>query len=292
MNLESDTTIDGTPYTAATVEHSYWDTDTSAVVVGIGNDDADDSGAIDGAEAVQPGATGKTTGELQTPRSYTDVGSNPEAIYADWNLNLDDDLNTGDPTTGGDDPWDFGTTSQYPVLKADFNGDSSINAGDINLQRSSGRGGRGGRGDGGVSSGGGGGGGGGGSSGGGGGSSRGGGGPPPAPPRSPIIGSTSAATAMELAGDLLVLQRHDQPGVEVEVGVGWISRDGQTIIVIGFVRDGDLGQTYAVVRREGDGQGRAALDCARQPLGLRGALGHREHAVHLPGGGDLGDPAG
>ena len=77
MNLESDTTIDGTPYTAATVEHSYWDTDTSAVVVGIGNDDADDSGAIDGAEAVQPGATGKTTGELQTPRSYTDVGSNP-----------------------------------------------------------------------------------------------------------------------------------------------------------------------------------------------------------------------
>ena len=36
--------------------------------------------------------------------------------------------------------------------------------------------------------------------------------------------------------------------------VGWISRDGQRIIAIGFVRDGDLGQTYAVVRREGDGQ--------------------------------------
>ena len=78
--------------------------------------------------------------------------------------------------------------------------------------------------------------------------------PPPVPTRSPIIGSTPAATAKEVAGDLLVLQRHDQPGVEVEVGVGWISRDGQRIIVIGFVRDGDLGQTYAVVRREGDGQ--------------------------------------
>ena len=78
--------------------------------------------------------------------------------------------------------------------------------------------------------------------------------PPPAPTRSPIIGSTSAATAKELAGDLLVLQRHDQPGVEVEVGIGWISKDGQRIITIGFVRDGDLGQTYAVVRREGDGQ--------------------------------------
>ena len=69
----------------------------------------------------------------------------------------------------------------------------------------------------------------------GGGSSSGGGSrapsPPPAPPRSPIIGSTSAATAEELAGDLLVLRRHDQPGVEVEVGIGWISQDGQRIIV-------------------------------------------------------------
>ena len=52
----------------------------------------------------------------------------------------------------------------------------------------------------------------------------------------------------------MVLQRHDEPGVEIPVGVGWISRDGQTIIVIGFVRDADLGQTYVVVRREGDGK--------------------------------------
>ena len=74
------------------------------------------------------------------------------------------------------------------------------------------------------------------------------------PTRSPIIGSTPSATAKELAGDLLVLQRHDQPGVEVEVGIGWISRDGQRIIVLGFVRDGDLGQTFAVVQREGDGR--------------------------------------
>ena len=78
--------------------------------------------------------------------------------------------------------------------------------------------------------------------------------PPPVPTRSPLIGMTAAATAMEVAGDLLVLQRHDQPGSESEVGVGWISRDGQRIITSGFVRDGDLGQTYAVVRREGDGR--------------------------------------
>ena len=86
------------------------------------------------------------------------------------------------------------------------------------------------------------------------GSSSGGGSRAPAQTRSPIIGRTSAATAKEVAGNLLVLQRHDEPGVDIYVGVGWIRRDGQRIIVIGFVRDGDLGQTYAVVRREGDGQ--------------------------------------
>ena len=230
-----------------TMSDSYWDTETSGRLVGVGSDDADDSGAIDGTETVQDGATGQTTSELQTPTDYTDVGSNTEAIYADWNLNLDDDLNTGDPTTGADDPWDFGTAAQYPVLKVDFNGDGSIDAADIDPQRSSPQPpsppqppSRPPSSDNGGSS-----------------SKRSSSrapSPPPAPTRSPIIGSTSAATAVELTGDLLVLQRHDQPGVEVEVGIGWMSQDGQRIIVIGFVRDGDLGQTYAVVRREGDGQ--------------------------------------
>ena len=48
----------------------------------------------------------KTTSELQTPTEY----GTGTSIYADWNLNLDG-------VTGGDDPWDFGTTSEYPVLK-------------------------------------------------------------------------------------------------------------------------------------------------------------------------------
>ena len=52
---------------------------------------------------------GRTTTELRTPTGYTD-------IYANWNSDLD-----GDGTA--DDPWDFGTSSQYPVLKADRNGD-------------------------------------------------------------------------------------------------------------------------------------------------------------------------
>ena len=77
----------------------------------------------------------------------------------------------------------------------------------------------------------------------------------PTPTPTPtIIGRTTAATAIERAGDLLGLQLHDQPGVEIAVGIGWISRDGQTVITGGFVRDGDLGQTYAVVRRESDGR--------------------------------------
>ena len=79
---------------SATFTASYWDTDTSGVTTSAGG-------------------TGKTTEELQTPTDYTD-------IYAAWNVDVDDNLNTGDPTTGGDEPWDFGTTSQYPVLKGAF----------------------------------------------------------------------------------------------------------------------------------------------------------------------------
>ena len=49
------------------------------------------------------GVTGQTTSALQTPVGYT-------GIYSTWNNNLDG-------VTGNDDPWDFGTTSDYPMLK-------------------------------------------------------------------------------------------------------------------------------------------------------------------------------
>ncbi len=52
---------------------------------------------------------GKTTAELQAPTGYGTPAGN---IYAEWNVDLD-----GDST--GDDPWDFGTSSQYPALKLD-----------------------------------------------------------------------------------------------------------------------------------------------------------------------------
>ena len=65
------------------VANCYWDTETS------GQSDSDGGG-------------GKTTNELQSPTGY--AGS-----YADWNVDLDG---------GGsrDDPWIFGSATDYPVL--------------------------------------------------------------------------------------------------------------------------------------------------------------------------------
>ena len=74
--------------TSGATTNSYWDTATSGIT------------------ATGQG-TGKTTSELQTPQAY---GTGNTDIYKNWNLNLHG-------VSGGDDPWDFGTASQYPVLK-------------------------------------------------------------------------------------------------------------------------------------------------------------------------------
>ena len=100
------------PY--AKIQSSYWDVETSGVRVGVGEDDENDNGAIDGTERLRLGAVGKTTAELQTPTDY--IG-----IYETWNVELGDSLfGDGEP----DDPWDFGTTAEYPVLSLDLNDDS------------------------------------------------------------------------------------------------------------------------------------------------------------------------
>ena len=74
---------------------SYYDSTTSGCV----------SGGTAGCttSAGGSGVSARTTAQLQTPVGYT-------GIYAAWNANLDG-------VTGADDPWYFGTTSQYPVLK-------------------------------------------------------------------------------------------------------------------------------------------------------------------------------
>ena len=75
--------------TAGTVSNSYWDSDRSGI------------------------AGGKSTSDLQSPSTY---GATNSDTYYDWNLNVDSDTNTGD-AVGNDDPWAFGKTDQYPVLK-------------------------------------------------------------------------------------------------------------------------------------------------------------------------------
>ena len=100
---------------AGTITNSYWDVTTSGI--------ADDSDAATG--------EGMTTSELQSPQAY---GSGA-AIYADWNVDVDNADNDDTKTTGADDPWDFGTASQYPALKADFNRDGTSSAADDDFGR-------------------------------------------------------------------------------------------------------------------------------------------------------------
>ena len=74
---------------------SYYDSTTSGCVTG------GTAGCTTSAGGT--GVSARTTAQLQAPVGYT-------GIYAAWNANLDG-------VTGADDPWYFGTTSQYPVLK-------------------------------------------------------------------------------------------------------------------------------------------------------------------------------
>ena len=71
--------------TGGTITDSYWDTRTSGWTSSAGG-------------------LGKTTEQLQRPQTY-------DGIYANWNLDLDGD-------DSADDPWEFGSISQYPILKA------------------------------------------------------------------------------------------------------------------------------------------------------------------------------
>ena len=91
----------GSASSGATTTASYWDVGTTGI--------ADDS------DTNMP--EGKTTSELQSITGY-DTGS----VYADWNVNVDGQ-------TGNDDPWDFGTWMQYPMLK--FGGMSVVAQGSL-----------------------------------------------------------------------------------------------------------------------------------------------------------------
>ena len=222
---------------SGTISDSYWNTATAGVKVSVGSDDEDGNGEINGTEAETTGASGKTTSELQTPTGYTD-------IYANWDLNVD---NTG----GADDPWYFGTASDYPVLKLniDLNGDDTVNDEDWKTQQPP---------------------------------------SPPSPPPAPkpstsspsssdddddseepdetdppaqqpqLIGQSSSTSAYELDDSRVLLRIHNPDDPEnpigIEVGIGSINAAGTEIVPVGYVRDDSLGQTYAVLRREFDGK--------------------------------------
>ena len=81
-----------------TVANCYWDTETS---------DQSDSA----------GGDGKTTADLRSPTGYT-------GAYADWNVDLDGDGSS-------DDPWRFGSATEYPVLNL---GTLDIDHGNLNAR--------------------------------------------------------------------------------------------------------------------------------------------------------------
>ena len=84
----------GTAVTTTGITASYYDTTTSGCVSGGSNGCTTSAGGS--------AVVGKTTAELQNPTDYT-------GIYSTWSANLDG-------VAGGDAPWDFGTTTDYPSL--------------------------------------------------------------------------------------------------------------------------------------------------------------------------------
>ena len=80
--------------TGTAVTASYWDSQSSGI-----EDDSDTTAP-----------EGKTTVQLQSPTSYSSTAGNTSAIYSAWNVDVDG-------ISGNDDPWTFGASDQYPVLK-------------------------------------------------------------------------------------------------------------------------------------------------------------------------------
>ena len=98
-----------------TITASYWDTQTSGQAAGVGDGDP-------------TGVQGRTTTQLQAPTGYT-------GIYSNWNADLDNADGDNNSATETDDFWDFGTSSQYPALKADLDGDSTATWQEFGSQR-------------------------------------------------------------------------------------------------------------------------------------------------------------
>ena len=97
------------------ITNTYWDTQTTGQSSDVG-------------DGVDSRAVGKTTAELQSPTGYS-------GIYAKWRFDVDDADDDQNMTTGKDDIWNFGTSSQYPALKVDLNGDGTATWQEFGPQR-------------------------------------------------------------------------------------------------------------------------------------------------------------
>ena len=87
----------------STVSAGYWLRELPVNYAGVGEGSTD-------------GVKGLSAQQLQQPTDYT-------GIYSDWLIDLDNADGDYDETTGRDDFWDFGSSSDYPALKMDIDGD-------------------------------------------------------------------------------------------------------------------------------------------------------------------------
>ena len=94
--------VDTSAFWVGAVRDSYWDTQTTGQTTTYATSQTGVDGGDVGTGVVTT-TGGQTTAALQSPTGYT-------GIYASWNIDLDGD-------DAPDDPWDFGTSNEYPTLK-------------------------------------------------------------------------------------------------------------------------------------------------------------------------------
>ena len=104
---------------AGTINSGLWDTASSGQGVGIG---------IEIGDGLSSGIFGKTTAELQSPAGYT-------GPYQGWDVLWSFEGTEFSPDYSLNDFWDFGTRSEYPALKVDFDGDGTATWQEFGIQR-------------------------------------------------------------------------------------------------------------------------------------------------------------
>ena len=106
-------------YNPGIINSSFWDKESSGQQIGIG---------IEIGEGYSSNVLGKTTAGLQSPEGYT-------GPYREWEVSLGIEIAKNIPHHVLNDFWDFGTSSEYPALKVDFDGDGVATWGEFGNQR-------------------------------------------------------------------------------------------------------------------------------------------------------------